>query len=198
MPDQYQSSVNLVNLIIGVNLKKMGTKTKNVICKIPSLKQMKGFCLSLFILLVFFSTVEAQTLRRQCVASTGSYVSENGTTVQQTIGQPYGTAPYYSNTTRFTPGFIQPVFRIENIKSSIEATIFPNPASNQVTIESTVLLENVVIQVVDATGKMLLSQKIKEFKTYTIDCSNWASGAYVISLTDSKSSLYSSKLIISR
>ncbi|MDO9187237.1 MAG: T9SS type A sorting domain-containing protein [Bacteroidia bacterium] len=176
----------------------MCTKTKSVICNIPSLMQMKGVCLSLFLLLVFFSTGDAQTLKRQCVASTGNYVSENGTTLQQTIGQPYGTAPYYSNTTRFTPGFLQPIFRIENIRSSIEATIFPNPTSNQVTIESTILLENILIQIVDITGKILLNQKVNEFKTYTIDCSNWSSGVYLISLADSKSSLYSSKLIISR
>lgn len=176
----------------------MGTKTKSVFCKTTSLTKMKGFYLGLFILLIFFSTGKAQTLKRQCVASTGSYVSENGTTLQQTVGQPYGTTPYYSNTTRFTPGFLQPVFRIENIKSSIEATIFPNPTSNQVTIESTILLENVLIQIVDINGKILLNQKVNEFKTYAIDCSNWSSGVYLISLADSKSSLYSSKLIISR
>lgn len=176
----------------------MSIKTKSVICRAPSLIQMKGFCLGLFILIVFFSTGEAQTLKRQCVASTGSYVSENGITLQQTIGQPYGTTSYYSSTTRFNPGFLQPVFRIENIRSSIDAIIFPNPTSNQVTIESSILLENVLIQIVDINGKILLNQKVYEFKTYTIDCSNWSSGIYVISLADSKSSLYSSKLIISR
>ncbi len=175
----------------------MNTETKYTICT-PALIGFRGICLGLFILLVFSSTSNAQTLKRQCVASTGNYVSENGVTLQQTIGQPYGTAPYYSNTTRYTPGFLQPVFRIENIKSSIDATVFPNPASNQVTIASTIILENVVIQIVDITGKMLLNQKIAEFKTYTIDCSNWSTGAYVISLADSKNSLYSSKLIITR
>lgn len=175
----------------------MRKKTKNIICSL-ALMPFKGICLGLFILLIFFSTGDAQTLKRQCVASTGSYVSENGVTLQQTIGQPYGTTPYYSNTTRYTPGFLQPVFRIENIKSSIDATIFPNPTSNQVTIESTIILENVLIQIVDINGKILLNQKIAEFKTYTIDCSNWSNGAYVISLADAKNSLYSSKLIITR
>lgn len=176
----------------------MSTKTKSTICKTPTLIRFKGIYIGSIILLAFFSTGDAQTLKRQCVASTGSYVSENGTTLQQTIGQPYGTTSYYSNTTRFNPGFLQPVFRIENIKSSIEATIFPNPTSNQVTIESSIILENVIIQIVDINGKILLNQKINEFKTYTVDCSNWSSGVYLISLADSKSSLYSSKLIISR
>ncbi|MCE9539624.1 MAG: T9SS type A sorting domain-containing protein [Bacteroidetes bacterium] len=175
----------------------MSKKTKNIFCPL-TLKPFKGIYFGLFILLAFFSKVDAQTLKRQCIASSGSYVTENGITLQQTIGQPYGTSPYYSNTTRYTPGFLQPVFRIENIKSSIDAKIFPNPTSNQVTIESTILLENVLIQIVDITGKILLSQKIAEFKTYTIECSDWSTGAYLISLTDSKNSLYSSKLIITR
>ena len=174
----------------------MSTKTENTIC--PFLKEFKVICLGLFIQFVFYSIGSAQTLKRQCVASTGSYVTENGVTLQQTIGQPYGTSPYYSNTTRFTPGFLQPVFRIEIIKSNINATIFPNPTANQVTIETTIILENVLIQIVDFTGKILLNQKMAEFKTYTIDCSNWSSGAYVISLADSKNNLYSSKLIITR
>ena len=176
----------------------MNTKTKSIFCKTPSFIKMKELCLALFILLVFFSTGEAQTVKRQCVASAGSYVSENGITLQQTIGQPYGTAPYYSNTTRFTPGFLQPVFRIENIKSSIEATIFPNPTSNQITIETTVILENVLVKIIDINGKLLLNKKIDVLKNYTIDCSDWSSGAYLISLSDSKNALYSSKLIITR
>lgn len=155
-------------------------------------------CFCLLILFVFFSKADAQTIKRQCIASTGSYITDNGTTVQQTIGQPYGTTSYYSNKTRFNPGFQQPVYRIETIRSRINATVFPNPASNQITIETTVLLEDVTIQILDIGGKLLLNENIKEFKNYTIDCSNWSNGTYLISLSDSKNDLYSSKLIITR
>ncbi len=177
-------------------MKKM--KNKKTIYKKPSILQPGGIWLTLFMLLACFSEGEAQTLKRQCVASTGSYMSENGTTIQQTVGQPYGTTSYYSNTIRYNPGFLQPVFRIENIKSSINATIFPNPTTNQITIETTIVLENVIVQIVDINGKLVLNKKLNELKSYTIDCSSWSSGAYLISLSDSKNNLYSSKLIISR
>ena len=154
--------------------------------------------LGLFILLVFFSKGNAQAIKRQCIASTGSYSTENGTTVQQTIGQPYGTTSYYSNKTRYNPEFQQPVYRIEIIKSRIDATVFPNPAVNQLTIETSVLLEDVTLQILDISGKLLLNENIKEFKTYSIDCSNWSNGTYLITMSDSKYDLYSSKLIISR
>ncbi len=154
--------------------------------------------LGLIILLVFFSKAEAQSLRRQCIASTGSATTGNGTTVQQTIGQPYGTSSYYSTTTRFNPGFLQPVFSIENVKACINATIFPNPASNQITIETTLILEDVILQIVDISGKLVLNEKMNEFKSYSVDCSSWSNGVYLISLSDSKNNLYSSKLIISR
>lgn len=176
----------------------MSLKNTTSIFNTSSPLQIKGIWLGICILFICFSTGQAQTLKRQCIASTGSYVSENGTTIQQTIGQPYGTTSYYSNTTRFNPGFLQPVFRIENIKTSINATIFPNPTSNQITIETTIILENVVVQIVDINGKLLLNKKIDELKSYTIDCSDWSSGAYLISLSDSKNALYSSKLIITR
>ncbi len=153
---------------------------------------------SLFILFIFSLNCNAQSLKRQCVASAGSLISANGAAVQQTIGQPYGASTYYSDETRFNPGFQQPVFRIETIKSTINAAIFPNPASNKITIETNVQLENVTLQIIDLNGKLVLNEKINEFKSYTIYCGNWANGAYLIILSDSKNDLYSSKLIISR
>lgn len=149
-----------------------------------------------FQLLTFNCT--AQTLKRQCIASTGNCILENGTTVQQTIGQPYGTTSYYSNKTRYNPGFQQPVFSVETIKSTINATVFPNPASNQITIETNLTLENVIIQIIELSGKLVLNEKTNEFKSYTINCADWSNGVYLITLSDSKNNLYSSKLIISK
>jgi hypothetical protein len=87
---------------------------------------------------------------------------------------------------------------METIKSTINAKVFPNPASKQITIESNNTLENVVVQIVDMSGQILLNEKVNEFKSYTIDCAAWANGFYLITLSDSKSDLYSSKLIISK
>ena len=150
----------------------------------------------------------AQTLKRQCIASTGNSSSLSilpspigeglGVRFQQTIGQSYGTTSFYTNKTRYNPGFQQPVFSVETIKSSINATVFPNPTSNQVTIETNLTLENVIIQIIELSGKPVLNEKINEFKSYTINCADWSNGVYLITLSDSKNNLYSSKLIISK
>lgn len=156
------------------------------------------FLLSNLVLLVFLSEAGAQTLKRESVSSSGSSVIINGASLQQTIGQPYGTNSNYGNKTRFNPGFQQPVFRIETIKTTINAKVFPNPASNQVTIETLKMLENVLVQIMDMNGKLVLNEKLNEFSSYAINCSDWSNGMYLITLSDAKSDLYSSKLIISR
>lgn len=164
-------------------------KTKNII---------RVFGVILISHISYLTSSFAQTLKRQCIASTGNCILENGTTVQQTIGQPYGTTSFYTNKTRYNPGFQQPVFSVETIKSSINATVFPNPASNQITIETNLTLENVIIQIIELSGKLVLNEKINEFKSYTINCADWSNGVYLITLSDSKNNLYSSKLIISK
>lgn len=151
-----------------------------------------------FFLFVFFSKGNTQTLKRQGIASAGNCMLENGTTVQQTIGQPYGTTSNYSNRTRYNPGFQQPVFSLTPITHLINATVFPNPASQQITIETNLTLENVIVQIIDMSGKLVLNEKINEFKSYTINCVDWSNGVYLITLSDSKNNLYSSKLIISK
>lgn len=151
-----------------------------------------------FLSVCFFSKVNAQTLKRQCISSAGNYILESGTTVQQTIGQSYGTTSFYTNKTRYNPGFQQPVFSLQTYHSTINATVFPNPASKQITIETNLTLENVIIQIMELSGKFVLNEKINEFKSYTINCANWSNGIYLITLSNSKNNLYSSKLIISK
>jgi hypothetical protein len=167
--------------------------------KIKSGKNLQRFFFRIFLFLFIYHTnVSAQSLKRECVASTGSSTTTDGTSIQQTIGQPYGTAPNYSNNIKFTPGFQQPIYKIEVIKSTINVSLFPNPTSERVTIQAASPLENVTVQIIDMNGKLLLNEKINELKSYTINCSNWANGVYVITLSDSKNDLYSSKLVISR
>jgi|GEM_PF-718130 len=176
----------------------MPTNTKSLFLQKLSLSKNGKALSGVFIFFILFSEGQAQSLKRQCIASTGSFISENGTTVQQTIGQPYGTTSYYSSKIRFNPGFQQGVFRVETIKSTISAKIFPNPASNQITIETSSILEDVLLRIVDVSGKLVFNEKLNELKSYTIDCYNWSNGVYVISLSDSQNALYSAKLIISR
>ena len=151
----------------------------------------------LFILFGFINQINSQVLQRECVASGGTFMSSDGILIQQTIGQPYSTNTYYSNEISYRPGFQQPVFKIQLIQSTINLSVFPNPATRLVTIQSKDgSIKDVIIQVIDMSGRVLINQQISEFKSYSFNCEDWANGIYIISLSGSQSKRYSAKLEI--
>jgi len=143
---------------------------------------------------------EAQSVKRQSIASSGSSALTDGVSVQQTIGQPYSTAGYYDKETSIHPGFQQfSVFHLEPILSTyLNLGVYPNPAAYAVTLESPDIIKDAFIQVTDINGKLLLSEKVAEMKTYSIHCEAWQNGSYFISLYDTQNNKYSSKLIITK
>lgn len=152
----------------------------------------------LFALSFFSLFASAQTLKRQVIATSGAGVQYNGVLIQQTVGQPYNTTPNYENRTRYTPGFQQPVFKAELIKTSINVVAFPNPATFQFNIEVDKTLKDVRIQIMDISGKLIFSDIQNELKTYSVNCSEWANGAYLLNLTDADNNFYSSKILVTR
>ncbi len=152
--------------------------------------------LLVIIFIAVFNQSNAQSLQRQSMGSIGVNTITDGTLIQQTVGQAYSTKTSYSNGITFRPGFEQPVFKISLIQSEINLNVFPNPATEKVTIQSTEMLKDVVIQVMDISGKLLIHEQISEFSTYSFVCETWANGVYMISVSDSKNSKYSSKLVI--
>lgn len=157
---------------------------------------VKTIACIVFLLAGIFSNTQAQSLQRQVVGSAGSYMYSEGTLVQQTVGQPYSTTTRHEENMSYRPGFQQPIFKVNLIRSTINLDVFPNPATNWVILQSTKTLSNVKIQVVDIAGKVIVNQQIDEFKSYTINCEEWLNGIYVISLSDGSNNSYSSKLII--
>ena len=138
----------------------------------------------------------AQSIQRQCIGSGGNYMFTNGTLIQQTVGQPYTTLNRYEDNITYRPGFQQPVFKVKLIRTNIKMDVYPNPATNWVTLKSTKTLMNVQIQLVEITGKIIVNQSIEEFQTHTINCEEWGNGMYIISLADNANNSYSSKLVI--
>jgi hypothetical protein len=140
---------------------------------------------------------KAQSLQRETISSTGTSVTSEGSVIRQTIGQPYNTGTNYNNSISFRPGFQQPVFKMELISSDLDLLVFPNPAVYFVTIKSPVPLVNVLLTVTDASGKLLLSEKIPELLSHQVNCEAWSNGVYFFNITDDKARSYSAKLIIS-
>jgi len=163
-----------------------------------------NFNWSVFLSVVlFFVTLqsEAQTIKRQSIGSYGSSTLSEGVLIRQTIGQPYFTAGYYGDEMGIRPGFQQPPnFSLVLINSTFNFSldVYPNPAAYSVTIESSDVINNALLQVVDMNGKQILNEKVAELKSYLINCELWSSGFYFITLYDEQQNKYSSKLIITK
>ena len=140
----------------------------------------------------------SQTITRSSIGTIGNTHSGSGITVQQSVGQPYQTQSYYSNEIESRPGFIQPSrMAIEFVNSTfeVEITLYPNPAVNEVQFESNEDLENTTVQVMDLTGKILHSEDVQRLSEYSLDCTEWPNGQYVILISDNQSHVHKSKLI---
>ena len=153
-----------------------------------------------FLLFVVFSVVlKAQpTLQRSTLGSIGGSNTMEGVLIRQTIGQPYGTNTINSTDFNYRPGFQQPLFRIINIRQSIDVNIFPNPTTDEVNIVSSLLIQQARITLYDAAGKVIRLYEYEELKTCKIDCSSLPTGSYLLVISDSKSDLSTNKLIVSR
>ena len=137
----------------------------------------------------------SQSIKRQTVASSVGSKSTDGVRVSQTVGQPYHTQTNQSGGISYRPGFQQPVFKTELIESTLNVSIVPNPAFYSFFIESSDTLKQAVLATYDEAGKLVYSEKIEFFKKHEVHCANWANGIYVITVTDKKNNLISTKLI---
>lgn len=152
-------------------------------------------------LLICWLQVDAQSLQRQCIASSSSLIAGSGVSVQQTIGQPFATLPSYTTTLGYRPGFQQPsAFSVEkvNLLKDLNLSIYPNPATNAVFIKSTNTLANADITVADLGGRVMLSGKITNTDEFQIQCDSWGNGAYIVTVQNKGYKCFISKLIISK
>lgn len=144
---------------------------------------------------------EAQSVKRQSIGTLGTTHYSEEYTIQQSAGQPFKTNTYYNDSSGYLPGFIQPnVYKASFVSSSslISIDVFPNPASETVSFIAEKNLENLVIDIYDLTGKLILQEKILQLQSYVLDCEQWSSGLYLLSLRDNKGNLYHFKLIKSK
>lgn len=163
---------------------------------------IKVFFLAAFCFVITFQST-AQSIRRETVASIGSYSfgDNDKILVRQTIGQPYATKPVHGNNFFYNSGFQQTFMKLESIDSDmklIKLNVFPNPATYSVVIESNEALKDALILVTDMSGQIILKQTVAELKSFQINCSSWTSGIYCINLSDKENHRYSSKLIITK
>jgi hypothetical protein len=66
-------------------------------------------------------------------------------------------------------------------EENMEWNLYPNPASDKVTIECPEQLFGEAIQIYDAQGRLITTQIISHYQT-GIDCASWSSGHYLIKI----------------
>lgn len=153
--------------------------------------------------LLFPHIIIAQGIKRQNIGCYGSNGFTESAVVGQTAGQPYFTVIYSDNQVSLAPGFQQPV-TYKKGKGSIEVTMesldaFPNPASNNLTIASDDVLEDVELKVTDASGKLIVDKELPELTSLQVDCSGWQEGIYFISVNSKQSQdMFKTKIIITK
>jgi len=162
----------------------------------------KGTALfSAIVLLLLTYDGEAQSVQRQSIGGLGNSVTDSEVTIQQTIGQPYSTETYYSGDVGYRPGFQQPSkFTLEPMGSTFQnmvLAVYPNPSAYSITIESSEVVNNATLQIVDANGKQIITRQIDGVNTYNVDCSAWTNGVYFVTI-NGQNKKYSSKLIINK
>lgn len=159
-----------------------------------------------FFFLFILTQGKAQTIQRQNIGVCGSNMVAGGALVKQTVGQPYSASTYYENGIGYRPGFQQPSgahaktsFIAKTLHSpTLTLSIFPNPAIYSVQIESSEVVSNALLKVMDSSGRLVLRERFSELKSHSIACENWPVGLYLISISDEQNTSYSSKLIITK
>lgn len=156
--------------------------------------------ISLLLFLSMMYTAFSQSIKRQTISSYGSTSSVANVTYSQSVGQTYSTQGVENKIIH--AGFQQPVqYKLEEVPhvslKTLNITVFPNPATNSITLSSNEELNETFISVSDLNGKSILQTKLPYLTTHTIQCSQWPSGTYFIHVKDTSNSQKILKLIIS-
>lgn len=150
---------------------------------------------TLFLIGCFLLIDEA--LCQQVVSSAGNHADMSGYSVSWTTGEVV-TQTMESASTKLTQGFQQPTFTLIGLNERSmpdNVSIYPNPFSNKLFInlaESTIMSPEVWLT--DATGKIVLQQKLHSGHTTTIDFPELGQGSYLFNIKASNQ-LYSFTLI---
>lgn len=146
------------------------------------------------LLIAAIATVNAQSLERQVIASTGGYSEANGVSLSFTVGEPV-IETAVSGSIVLTQGFQQPddITTGINDKPSVTVnyTVFPNPTANsiQIDLQSDKNVE-VELALYDIQGQRISmfdkSTRIEGTAHEEMDLSSLAAAQYILVLSDTE------------
>lgn len=152
--------------------------------------------INLFVLIAVVAcssmVLNAQSIERQVIGSTGGYASANGVSVSFTVGEPV-IETAVSGSVTLTQGFQQPddiTVGIDDVKSvSVNYTVFPNPTEDLINIElMSDVPANVKLSLYDLNGRKVdaLDHIIEVNGTVNerMDLSQLAPAQYILMMSD--------------
>ncbi|GAB4251669.1 MAG: hypothetical protein Kow0079_05780 [Vicingaceae bacterium] len=87
-----------------------------------------------------------------------------------------------------------PFVGVNEITATNNVNVFPNPALNEVTIQSKNLINQIAI--LDITGKTIFKRNYNHLQQVTVDLDNFTSGIYFVQIKNSNEAIETRKLII--
>jgi hypothetical protein len=143
--------------------------------------------LNLMFVLLFVATIlSAQSVEQQTISSMGTY-SENGPSLSTTVGQPANKTLETSDVI-LTQGFQQTKVIISSVetplpKEEIEATIYPNPSTDKISVKCSdeLLNEHPTLVLRDMTGRLVVDRKMTS-TVEIIDLQSLSEGYYLLSV----------------
>lgn len=123
----------------------------------------------------------SQSASPDVIASGGAHFAIPSMQMSWTLGEAV-TQTLIVGSTTFTQGFQQSnisVIGVETLVEAVEINVFPNPISDFLTIEVSSTVLNSQLQLVDASGKNLLTETVTELN-FKLDFTPFAKGTYYL------------------
>lgn len=143
----------------------------------------------LLFIAVSFKTAMAQSLSPDVIATAGTSFTDGTSQLDWTLGEPT-TATFSAGTDILTQGFHQPnllATAINNVETEYSLLVYPNPSIDYIQLQFQNLNDAVTVRLLSSDGKLLQSQELKKTSEIKIDMSMYASGTYLLSVTDNQS-----------
>lgn len=141
----------------------------------------------------------AQSNEHFIISSQGNYDSGSDMTLSWTLGD-VATETISHENGLLTQGFQQPYIVVEEIteptvQTDFEAKVYPNPFSNEITVDIENSDREYTLEVFDFSGKLMISNESSDPK-YQLDLSDLAAAQYLLRLRLNESDDYKTFTII--
>jgi len=147
----------------------------------------------------FLASLQAQ----QAVVSAGGIGKSGNLTVNWSIGEVM-TETYVNASIKLTQGVQQPQITVKQGETAtpemraLQISAYPNPAKDVVILSIAELGENqLTLKIFEPNGKLLRIEQITENET-RISVADFATGMYLLQITDKKNNVQTFKIVVSR